>query len=318
MKNDTVSGHMFELCWVHHLKFIIAIILVSLTLNADMRDYKITPEIKIDKNIHIKILDAKQLDFADVHELSALAYRNQELYALSDKGVLYLFNCIIKDDKIQGITLREHYILRNKKLQEFKKKKSDSEGLAFYKKGFLISFERKNRVLQCSRKGVKIKKMPLNNILKDNENYQSPNKGLESVAYSKIYGLITIPELPLKNKNSNYHRLYGEHQVWKFQAKGAVTDIEFIDTTHLLILLREYNYFNNRHITSLVEVNLEQCNTESVCQNRVLAILDSARGWHIDNFEGVTKVGKNRFLMVSDDNDSIFQKTLLVLFEIKS
>ncbi len=318
MKKYTVSGHIFESCQMHHLKFIITIILISLTLHADMKDYKITPETKIDKNIHIKILDAKQLDFADVHELSALAYVNQELYALSDKGVLYLFNCIIKDDKIQRIALREHYILKNKKLHEFKKKKSDSEGLAFYKKGFLISFERKNRVLYCSRKGVKIKNMPLNNTLKDNNNYQSPNKGLESVSFSKIYGLITIPELPLKNKNSNYHRLYGEHQVWKFQAKGAVTDIEFIDNTHLLVLLREYNYLNNRHITSLVEVNLEQCNTERVCQNRVLARLDSARGWHIDNFEGLTKVGKNRFLMVSDDNDSIFQKTLLVLFEIKS
>jgi len=318
MKNYTVSGYMCELCRVHHLKFIIIIILISLTLHANMKDYKITPETKIDKNIHIKILDAKQLNFADVHELSALAYANQELYALSDRGVLYLFNCIIKNDKIQRVALREHYILRNKKLQEFKKKKSDSEGLVFYKKGFLISFERKNRVLYCSRKGVKIKKMSLNNTLKDNNNYQSPNKGLESVAYSEIYGLITIPELPLKNKNSRYHRLYGEHKVWKFQAEGAVTDINFIDNANLLILLREYNYLNNRHVTSLVEVNLEECNKERVCQKRVLARLDSAKGWHIDNFEGLTKVGKNRFLMVSDDNDSIFQKTLLVLFEIKN
>jgi hypothetical protein len=44
--------------------------------------------------------------------------------------------------------------------------------------------------------------------------------------------------------------------------------------------------------------------------------MDSQKGWHIDNFEGLTKVGKNLYLMVSDDNESIFQKTLFVLFEL--
>ena len=299
-------------------QFFIILLLFFATLYAKILPYKITPNTKLDTSIQIKILDAKRLDFPNVHELSALAYKHENLYALSDKGILYLFECQIKNDKIQKLTLREQYVLKNKKLQRFKRKKRDAEGLALYKNGFLISFERKNRVLYCSRKGVKMKKIPLNSVLEENQNYQSPNKGLESVAYSKQYGVITIPEFPLKDQNSQYHTLYAKHNIWKFQAKGAVTDIEFIDRTHLLILLREYSYLSNRHITSLVKVNLEQCNEKRLCKSVLLAKLDSAKGWNIDNFEGLTKVGNNRFLMVSDDNDSMFQKTLLVLFEIRN
>ena len=65
-----------------------------------------------------------------------------------------------------------------------------------------------------------------------------------------------------------------------------------------------------------MRVHLDRCNKKRVCQSELLAKLDSIKGWHIDNFEGLCKVGKNRYLMISDDNGSLFQKTLLVLFEI--
>ncbi|QOP46287.1 esterase-like activity of phytase family protein [Sulfurimonas paralvinellae] len=297
-------------------KSIILIFALQHMLHADMTAYTITPAKQQATQNSIKILDAKELQFPNVHEFSGLVYKDNMLYALSDQGSLYLFDIIVQNDRIQKLTLREHYLLRNKKSEPFKKKKRDSEGITFYKDGFLISFERKNRVLFCSRRGKKIKKMKLNALLEDNEKYQSPNKGLESVAYSQKYGIITIPELPLKDKNSKYHTLYAKDELWKFHAQGAVTDIAFIDSDNLLILLREYSYLTNRHITSLVKVNLANCNEKRVCQRELIAKLDSDAGWHIDNFEGVTKVGKNRFLMVSDDNDSMFQKTLLVLFEI--
>jgi hypothetical protein len=298
-------------------KYFSLISMFSITLYASMLPFKIAPEKIPNEELDIKILDAKELQFPNVHELSALAFKNDRLYALSDKGILYLFEIDLHDDKIEELSLLERHELTNKKSKRFTKKKRDSEGLAFYKKGFLISFERKNRVLYCSREGKKIKKMALNALLEKNENYVSPNKGLESVAYSERYGLVTIPEQPLVDEDKRYHTLYAKDRIWKFQAQGAVTDIEFIDTKKLLVLLREYSYLSNRHITSLVAVDLENCNEQRVCKSQLLAKLDSKKGWKIDNFEGLTKVAKNKFLMVSDDNDSMFQKTLLVLFEIK-
>ena len=286
-------------------------------LYANIFAYKITPS-KGYQSKYIKILDAKELNFSDVHELSGLAYEDDTLYALSDRGILYLFNLNILHNKIENLSLCESYRLRDKKSQLFKKKKRDSEGLVFYKDGFLISFEGKNRILYCSRKGQKIKNISLPKSLQNDALYVSKNKGLESVAYSKEYGIITAPELPLKNSSQKYHTLYSKKQVWKFIAQGAITDICFIDRDRVLVLLREFSYLTQRRVSSLVIVNLKEKDEKNYAKTELLVKMDSADGWKIDNFEGLTKVGKKRFLMVSDDNDSFFQKTLLVLFEIKN
>jgi len=295
---------------------ILLILNIPLFLFADIVSFSITP-----KEYHsrkVKILDAKKLNFSDVHELSGLTYIKGHLYAVSDQGILYLFDIKLEKDKIAALSLQKQYRLTNKNSEPFKKKKRDAESICIYKKGFLISFEGKNRVLYCSVKGQKLKKMKLNVLLNDKRRYQDANKGLESVVYSKKYGILTAPELPLKGNNQNYHTIYARKKIWKFKAKGAVTDITFMDTDRVIVLLREYSYFTRHRVTSLVRVNLNKCDNRSVCQSEILALLDSANGYKIDNFEGLTKVGKNKFLMVSDDNENFFQKTLLVLFEVKN
>jgi len=276
-----------------------------------MLDYKITPlGMSSSKYMHINILDSKELKFEaldgiEVTELSALAYKDSTLYALSDKGYLYHFEIGIKKSKIKKLSLKKAFKLKNKSGKKLKKKKRDSEGLVFLGDNLLISFERKHRVELFSLNAAKIKKIKINKSLRDSENYESKNKGLEAVAYSKKYGVITAPELPLKNEDKEYHTLYAKDKTWKFKAEGSITALEFMDRERILVLLREFN----------CEVNLNNCK-KSVCKSKVLARLDSSDGWSIDNFEGLTKVDENKYLMMSDDNGSFFQKTLLVLFEI--
>ncbi len=65
----------------------------------------------------------------------------------------------------------------------------------------------------------------------------------------------------------------------------------------------------------MTQVNLKKC-TLNICSSKILAKLETEKGWNIDNFEGLAKVDKNRYLMISDDNGSPLQKTLLVLFEV--
>ena len=89
--------------------------------------------------------------------------------------------------------------------------------------------------------------------------------------------------------------------------------MEFINADDILVLERDFNDLTFRRVTTLTKVSLGK---GKVCKSRVLAKLDSWKGWNIDNFEGLTKVSHNKFLMVSDDNGSFLQKTLLVLFEI--
>ena len=296
-------------------------LLLALSLSATMLEYKITPKgFASSRYMQINILDSKELKFEaldgiDVTELSALAYKDATLYALSDKGYLYHFNIEIKNSKINKLSLKKAFTLRNKKNNELKKKKRDSEGLVFLDDDLLISFERKHRVELFSLNAVKIKKIKINKSLRDAENYESKNKGLEAVAYSKKYGVVTAPELPLKHEHGKYHTIYAKDKSWKFKARGNITALEFIDKNRVLVLLREFNEFTRKRVTTIREVNLKKCK-KSICKSEVLARLDSSDGWKIDNFEGLTKIGKNRYLMISDDNGSFFQKTLLVLFEI--
>ena len=286
-----------------------------------MFEYRITPkDLGSSKYMHINILDSKELKFGavdgiEVTELSALAYKDSTLYALSDKGYLYHFDIDMKNSKIQKLSLQKAFKLKNKSEKKLKKKKRDSEGLVFLGDDLLISFERKHRVELFSLNALRIKKIKINKNLRDIENYESKNKGLEAVAYSKKYGVITAPELPLKHENRKYHTLYAKDKTWKFKADGSITALEFIDKNRVLILQREFNKFTRKRVTTLCELNLKKCK-KTICESKTLAQLDSSKGWKIDNFEGLTKVGKNRYLMISDDNGSFFQKTLLVLFEI--
>jgi len=75
-------------------------------------------------------------------------------------------------------------------------------------------------------------------------------------------------------------------------------------------LQRKFNDLTRQRVIVISELNLK------TNKYRILARFDTDDGWNIDNFEGLAKVSKNKYLMISDDNDSFLQKTLVVLFEV--
>ena len=262
--------------------------------------------------MNIKILDSKELKIShnDVKEISALAFKDGILYALGDRGYLYHFDIKIKDKKIKKLSLKDVFTLKKNKSNRLKKNKRDSEGLCFMDENLLISFERKPRVELYTKDGIKIKKEKIYKKLQDIKNYKSENKALESVAYNEKYGVVTAPETPLKKTNKKIHTLYAKSKKWNFPISGKITALEFMDKNNIMILQRSLNHLTRQRVTTISKLNLKNLNY------KVLASLDSKKGWKIDNFEGLTKVDSNKYLIISDDNDSIFQKTLLVLFEV--
>ena len=285
-------------------------------LHAQLLPYTVKPKsLKEDTFMKIKILDTKEVHFkkknhVPFNELSGLAYKGKKLFAVGDKGLLYTMQLQIKANKITKVKLLDAQRLKDTEGKRLKKKYRDSEGLAFVKGQLAISFEGKHRVDLYTLDAVKLKSVMIHKDLKNKKAYQGKNKGLESVAYNEKYGFVTAPERPLKNEPM--HTIYAQHKTWKFQAKGAITGLEFRSKNKLLVLLRDFNYFTRERIITLVELDLRK-SSQNIKQ---IAQFDSSQGWKIDNFEGITKIKKNRFLMVSDDNDSVFQKTLFVLFEI--
>ncbi|WP_304546205.1 esterase-like activity of phytase family protein [Sulfurimonas microaerophilic] len=292
------------------------LLIIPFLLLSNLFAYTICPngeqECQIGK---IHILDTKKLSSFDdkLSEFSALVLKENTLYCLSDKGRLLHFDFAIKDKKIETFKYKNSYSLKDKQGKKLSKNFRDAEGMDIYGKGVAISFEGKNRVELYDLYGNCYKSIKLNKKLRKNENYESINKGLESVAYSSLYGIITAPEAPLKKKKK--HRIYSRDFTWKFDAEGFITDIKFIDTHNVIVLMRDTNIFTRARTTQILKIDLSSC-IDGTCSTESLAKISSQDGWKIDNFEGIEKVDKNTYLMVSDDNDSLFQNTLLVLFEI--
>ena len=267
----------------------------------------------------ITILDVKNLDFdslngIDFKGVSDLAYDKEKgLFALSDFGYLYKLDLQLKNRKISHISLLNAYVLKNKKGKKLKKKKSDSEGMVFSKKGLIISFERQPKISLFDFQGQKIKNYKLAKELEDIKNYQKKNKALESLVKHPDFGLITAPEISLKGEDKNYHILYSKNRQWKFSASHKITAMELLSDDNLLVLERDFSYLKGYSIT-LKKVNIMDC--KEICKSEILADLKSTQGWNLENFEGLTHLYDNVYLMVSDDNGSFLQKTLLVLFEI--
>jgi len=297
------------------MRFFLLFLLFFSSLFATIKDYILLPSATKEQLEckYIKILDIKELDFSGVSEISGLAYKKNTLYAIGDSGYLYKFYIEIKNRKIATLKLKEKYALKDKHNKRLSKKYRDSEGLAFYKNKLLISFEDRHRVELFSLNAKEIKSVKINKKLTNYSSYNGKNKGLESVAYSKKYGVVTAPEVPLNNGKT--HIIYAKHHIWKFKEHGVISDMVFMDKNRLLILLKEFSFFTRHRVSKLCMINLKKCKNRK-CKPKILAKLDSKDGWRLDNFEGLTKVGKNLYLVVSDDNNNIFQKTILVLFEL--
>ncbi len=271
----------------------------------------------------MKILDAKVLTF-DEHkknsfvEISDLAYDHSDamLYAINDKGILFHLKISIESKKIDSIRLSDSYKLRDKKGKPYKKSKRDSEGLNLYKGDLLVSFERDPRVILFDKKGNRLKKIKIHKDLEEIDAYRDPNDALEAVTYHDSYGIITTPEMALKKHKKKTHTLYSKKERWKISALGKIAAIEAMPDGDILVLERTKK--KDKWTVTLQKVNIGECKKKKQCPSTLLARLKSKEGWMLDNFEGLTYLYDDLYLMISDDNDSKEQQTIAVLMEIPS
>ena len=313
------------------MRYFLLYFFTLLVLHAGVSSTDIMPTFKSKEFIGIKILDQKRLSFSKLKgitfsELSDVTYddKTQTLYFISDKGLLYAFNAHFSD-KIDMLIPLVATKLKTKKGKRLKKWKRDSEGLTLDgKHRLLISFEGNAKISwfhkNSQKVGRRIKNYPLPKVLTKEENYRSRNKSLESLAWHPRYGILTVTEWPLQKddkKKQTIYALSGERWYFKAEPEGrsGVSAIEVMDDGNMLVLERSYTGFLEPFVVTLKKVYLNQCQ-DGWCKTKVLAKMSNHKGWEIDNFEGLARVGKNRYVMVSDDNDNFFQRTLLIYFEV--
>jgi len=303
--------------------------LFSLTAGSFSIDISPSPHGKIYGKI--RILDQKQLmynhiDGVKFSEISDLAYypEKRKLFMVSDEGRLFTFKTEFTD-KITLLEPTDAVKLSKKHGKKFKKWRKDSEGMTLDGHGrLLISFEGRAKIAwfhkNSEKQGRQIRKYILPRELRHSKNFRSRNKSLEALAWHKKYGILTAAEWPLKKYDKKQQSIYAlSGKRWHFhaepEARSAISAIEVMDDGNILVLERSFSGYLNPFVVTLKKVYLNQCR-DGICRTEVLLKMDSHKGWDVDNFEGLTRVGKNRYLMVSDDNDNFFQKTLLIYFEV--
>lgn len=291
-----------------------------------------------DRHQGVRLLGALRFNRADIDDLplcglSGLAWDEDAglLYVLSDQGTLFHLQptfdergYLVGARSISGYALRDaagkpvHYLF------------SDSEGLAIRNGAnhimddteLLISFEMKPRIVRYSPTGQWRGEIPLPDTLRNPYNYRNGNESLEAVTIDQRWGIITGSEVPLRNDPpKKLIRIFAtDGRFWLYplgQAPGsALVAMDALPNGELLTLERAFVSPLQPFSISLRRTVLPNPQKTVPLSVSDVAIFKSDQGWHLDNFEGLTRYRGARFFMVSDDNCSLVQTTLLVYFEL--
>ncbi len=268
-------------------------------------------------------------------ELSGLAWDADEkvLYAISDRGYLIHLKPHFADGRLADVTTVAHYALRNRHGQPLKGKAADAEGLTAVNQAnaipgdthLLIAYERQHRIDAHRPDGTYLHAHRLPPALSAAGAYRSRNKGMEALAVHPQLGLAAAPEWPLRGTADTHNTLYFADGTTialpRLDARNAgLVAMEALPDGRLLILERAHSWLTLTLIVTLriSEPVLKPMNSKPMnsVPSREVARFDSALGWRVDNFEGLSRHEDNKFFLVSDDNGSGLQKTLLLYFEI--
>ena len=264
------------------------------------------------------------------HELSGLAWDedDQILYAVSDKGYLLHLRPFLKKSILNNVELLDAYRLKNTDGEKIKY--ADSEGLDIINGNngvkddaqLVISFEVKPKITRYSRTGEELEEYKLPKGLDKIKDYDFRNSALESLIIHPDLGILTAPQMPLKESSGelrSIHDLNGK--TWQFKPHdieySSITDLEKTEDGSILILERRYSNILAPIQSIIRRIRLDKNDkNDAVIPSEIIALFESTKGWKIDNFEGLAHHKDNKYFMISDDNNNIFQRTLLVYFEL--
>lgn len=282
----------------------------------------------LDKNI--QLLGALKLDSITANgeklmEFSGLGWDNDEklLYALSDRGYIVQLRPVFHNDELVDLELFAYYPLLDKDHKPLRYKHADSEGLALVDADngitgdteLIVSFERIPRLVRYDTNGNLINTISISTTLADITQYEGENKSLEAVTSHQQLGLLLGVERPLPASGQNIFSVNG-NKGWVFTPAnpqhGSLVGMTSLAHGIVIILERSFpgifaGVTSSLHIVQFYDNSIKQ---------QLLTTLKPADGLFNDNFEGLAWHRSNRFFMISDDNDNVLQRNLLLYFAI--
>ncbi len=275
----------------------------------------------------LQFLDAKTLPDKRIHglkftEISDIAYdrQNDIFYGLSDQGKLFTFILEIQDGKIGKFQLTDGVRLRDKKGHFLRKRRRDSEGLALVGDKIWISFERRDRIDVYDRSYHFVRSLRLPPVLAKMASHDYSGTGFEALSYAPKWGFITAREVPFDEEPLGYHTIFSSKgiicRIKRDKIKSAITEFEMLPDGSLLALFRQFSFKKWAFRITLKRIDINHPRN-GICSTETLAMLNPLTDKDVDNFEGLTHYKGDLYLMISDDNENFFQRTIVRLMRIK-
>ncbi|RKD75824.1 esterase-like activity of phytase family protein [Kushneria marisflavi] len=254
--------------------------------------------------------------------LSALAFDQEShlLYMLSDRGRLYRARPHFDDQQqLTRLELLDSVPLLDHHGKPLEMPLADSESMALIKSHqgeteLLIGFERQHRLQRFTLEGK-----PVGEALRPSAlNGAQHNGSLEALVNHPEHGLIGGLEFASKGMDDSESRLFDlEGHQWRWQRSDDDSGLTAMAPLgdDLLMLERDFK-IGRPLIISLRRAHPSNATPDGVVPGDTLARLVSDEGWRLDNFEGLARIAPQRYLMVSDDNFSWLQRSLLACFNV--
>ncbi len=270
------------------------------------------------------IIPATGLNGIPIAELSGLAWDKDErlLYAVSDQGYLFHFRLQRSDDGIAAVEPVHASALTSPSGTGQLARRFNAEGLTLQNADngrvgdttLVVSLEGGGRpsIIRFDPRGSMKEELAVPSPANDPANYRKKRQGLESVTYHPDFGMMTAPESPLLSQPESRHAIYANGQVWSFNRHAPDSRLKAADwlkNGRLLVLERSEIGAGKAMTASLRSIDLANCRDGKLCNAATLTVLPAGT----NNFEGMTLLGDEGILIVSDhDGNKDPQSTTLV------
>lgn len=273
------------------------------------------------------VLDDIIIDGTAITDLSALAWDEDEhiLFAVSDNGYLLHLQPVFNAGELVDVLFVDGYRLLDEQGKPLQGKLADSEGIAIKNERnkihgdteLFISFERVPRIIQYSPRGEYIKPLSLPPELTSIENYRGENYSLESLLYHESLGFLTGPEFPLQQDSPGQLVVYAlDGRLWRILAQdpveGALVGLAAMREGRVMLLERAY-----RGAFPGFVVTLHSLDPDDHRMTTKIHTLRAGSGFN-ENFEGLTLIRDDHYMMISDDNNHPLKQTKLVYFRLNT
>lgn len=271
------------------------------------------------------------VDGLGARELSGLAWDADDalLYAISDAGYVVHLKPRFAEGVLSAAEFVAAHRLRDSSGRALSGRQKDAEGLVLLngRNGLrgdgrlFVSFEQQPRLEAFAPDGRWLAAEPLPVNLRSPAAYAGRNLQLEALTHHPLYGFITAPERPLEASDAKSFTLYASSgKRWRYAPldvdHSTLTGLETMPNGDLLVLERHYSSLFLPVVFAIRRLVLSDAGNADTLPVAEIARFDSSAGWAVDNFESLAWHEGGNYFMVSDDNASPWQSSLLVYFSI--